>query len=108
MAFAWLVRNASYHSWRARDRSELNPVREGKGMHCPNCGAENPEKAKFCVECGSAIIRRCSSCGSVRQPLLGQQLFLGDNRIVDLPLFAFQVLTMLPVVQVANEGVGID
>ncbi len=30
---------------------------EGKGsiVNCPNCGAENPEYAKFCVSCGKPI-----------------------------------------------------
>jgi uncharacterized membrane protein YhaH (DUF805 family) len=24
-------------------------------MYCPNCGKQNPENAKFCLECGAAI-----------------------------------------------------
>lgn len=30
---------------------------------CPSCGKITP-KGKFCVECGAALIRKCSKCGS--------------------------------------------
>ena len=29
---------------------------------CPACGHENPEKAKFCLQCGQAFALRCSKC----------------------------------------------
>src|SRR5713226_4912967 len=32
-------------------------------MRCPSCGAENSEKAKFCIECGGTLQNRCPSCG---------------------------------------------
>src|SRR5712691_10918046 len=32
-------------------------------MHCPSCESENPEKAKFCIECGGPLQNRCPSCG---------------------------------------------
>src|SRR5689334_4275587 len=28
---------------------------ESRGMRCPACGTENPERAKFCLECGAAL-----------------------------------------------------
>ena len=28
-------------------------------MRCSKCGAENPEKAKFCVECASILAALC-------------------------------------------------
>src|SRR4051812_25841049 len=28
---------------------------ESRGMRCPSCGQENPERAKFCLECGTAL-----------------------------------------------------
>jgi class 3 adenylate cyclase len=31
-------------------------------MRCSKCGAENPDRAKFCVECASPFARRCPSC----------------------------------------------
>jgi predicted ATPase/class 3 adenylate cyclase len=37
-------------------------------MRCRKCGFENPEGAKFCVECASPFARRCSSCGKENPP----------------------------------------
>ena len=37
-------------------------------MHCPSCGFENPEGAKFCIECAAPFTRRCPSCGSENLP----------------------------------------
>src|SRR5262245_8807637 len=31
-------------------------------MRCSKCGAENPDRAKFCGECAAPFTRRCSSC----------------------------------------------
>ena len=31
-------------------------------MRCSKCGAENPDRAKFCGECASPFTRRCPSC----------------------------------------------
>jgi class 3 adenylate cyclase len=31
-------------------------------MRCVKCGAENPDRAKFCGECASPFTRRCPSC----------------------------------------------
>src|SRR3954453_20545281 len=28
---------------------------ESRGMRCPSCGQENPQRAKFCLECGTAL-----------------------------------------------------
>jgi len=33
-------------------------------MRCSKCGAENPDRAKFCVECASPFARRCPSCNT--------------------------------------------
>jgi class 3 adenylate cyclase len=33
-------------------------------MRCSKCGAENPGRAKFCVECASPFARRCPSCSA--------------------------------------------
>jgi len=35
---------------------------EGRG--CPSCGAENPERARFCMSCGAELSPRCPSCGA--------------------------------------------
>jgi len=31
-------------------------------MRCQNCSAENPEGAKFCIECATPINRQCPQC----------------------------------------------
>jgi hypothetical protein len=31
-------------------------------MHCANCGCENPDGAKFCIDCGAPHKNRCPSC----------------------------------------------
>src|SRR5262249_51524924 len=33
-------------------------------MRCSKCGAENPDRAKFCVECATPFTRRCTSCNA--------------------------------------------
>ena len=33
-------------------------------MRCPRCATENPDGAKFCIECGAAFDRRCPNCGA--------------------------------------------
>ncbi len=37
-------------------------------MRCTKCGAENPERAKFCVECASPFARRCPWCKAENPP----------------------------------------
>ncbi|MCX5739720.1 MAG: zinc ribbon domain-containing protein, partial [Proteobacteria bacterium] len=32
-------------------------------MNCAACGHTNPERAKFCLECGTPFASRCASCG---------------------------------------------
>jgi class 3 adenylate cyclase/tetratricopeptide (TPR) repeat protein len=32
-------------------------------MRCQNCSTENPDSAKFCIECATPIKRRCPQCG---------------------------------------------
>jgi class 3 adenylate cyclase len=31
-------------------------------MQCPNCNTENPANAKFCLNCGTALVQRCANC----------------------------------------------
>ena len=33
-------------------------------MQCLQCDTDNPDGAKFCIECGSALQNRCPNCGS--------------------------------------------
>src|SRR5947208_2142677 len=32
-------------------------------MRCQNCSAENPQSAKFCIQCATQLERRCQKCG---------------------------------------------
>jgi class 3 adenylate cyclase len=34
-------------------------------MKCPKCQSENPEKAKFCIECGDPMEFYCPKCGEI-------------------------------------------
>ena len=35
---------------------------------CPACSTENPEVAKFCVQCGAPLAAACPSCGAIGPP----------------------------------------
>ncbi len=37
-------------------------------MKCPNCQTDNPEKRKFCRECGAKLIQICPQCGTENPP----------------------------------------
>jgi Double zinc ribbon len=37
-------------------------------MRCAKCGFENPDAAKFCIECAAPFTRRCGSCGTENPP----------------------------------------
>jgi class 3 adenylate cyclase/tetratricopeptide (TPR) repeat protein len=37
-------------------------------MRCAECGAENPEGARFCEQCGKALELRCAHCGAAARP----------------------------------------
>ena len=37
-------------------------------MHCPICGHENRDTAKFCEECAAVLKRVCAGCGSELRP----------------------------------------
>jgi class 3 adenylate cyclase len=37
-------------------------------MHCPQCGSDNREGAKFCNECATPLPLRCPSCGTENRP----------------------------------------
>ena len=40
-------------------------------MECAKCRTENPEQAKFCIDCGSKIEFHCPGCGAVT-PAIGK------------------------------------
>ena len=37
-------------------------------MRCQSCKADNPDGAKFCIECGSPLQLRCPQCGADTLP----------------------------------------
>jgi class 3 adenylate cyclase len=37
-------------------------------VSCTACGHDNPDRAKFCLECGAALGPRCASCGTELPP----------------------------------------
>ena len=37
-------------------------------MRCQSCSTENPEGAKFCIQCATPFKRRCQKCGSENPP----------------------------------------
>jgi ribosomal protein L40E len=37
-------------------------------MRCQNCSAENPQGAKFCIQCATPFRRLCQKCGSENPP----------------------------------------
>jgi class 3 adenylate cyclase len=37
-------------------------------MTCTSCGADNPTGAKFCSNCGAALVRTCASCAAQNAP----------------------------------------
>ncbi len=38
------------------------------GSTCPNCGTENPERARFCMSCGAGLSPSCPNCGAENPP----------------------------------------
>jgi class 3 adenylate cyclase/tetratricopeptide (TPR) repeat protein len=38
-------------------------------MNCPNCQTKNPDEARFCFNCGTALSIECSHCGTSLQPV---------------------------------------
>jgi class 3 adenylate cyclase/tetratricopeptide (TPR) repeat protein len=47
----------------------------GTEMKCPKCQTENPEKRKFCHECGAKLSLLCSQCGA---DILPSDKFCGE------------------------------
>jgi len=37
-------------------------------MYCPRCQTDNPEKARFCLNCGLALERHCANCQTELAP----------------------------------------
>jgi hypothetical protein len=37
-------------------------------MKCRACNTEVSDDAKFCLECGAALVLKCASCGAIHPP----------------------------------------
>ncbi|HJX41693.1 MAG TPA: adenylate/guanylate cyclase domain-containing protein, partial [Anaerolineales bacterium] len=37
-------------------------------MNCPHCSAQNPETARFCMQCGRAMLQVCPNCSAENPP----------------------------------------
>ncbi len=46
----------------------IRRARGEDGVNCAACGHPNPERAKFCLECGIAVAARCASCDGELPP----------------------------------------
>lgn len=61
-------------------------------LSCAHCGFENPDKAKFCVECGTKLEIRCQNCGKENPPThkfcleCGEKLAKSEDSKDDRPL----------------------
>ncbi|HEX3509456.1 MAG TPA: adenylate/guanylate cyclase domain-containing protein [Solirubrobacteraceae bacterium] len=52
-------------------------------MNCPACGSEAAEGAKFCVECGAALLLQCPACSAPHAP--GQKFCAECGARLDAP-----------------------
>ena len=44
--------------------SPKEPFPWSRSMRCSNCSTQNPEGAKFCIQCATPISRLCEQCGT--------------------------------------------
>src|SRR5436309_13151231 len=50
---------------RPRGRADGRAAGTGAGwMNCASCGHDNPDSARFCLECGTPFAWRCAGCGA--------------------------------------------
>ena len=55
-------------------------------MNCPRCQTPNPSHARFCLNCGWALTRQCSNCGSDLLPGARFCMHCGHPVIVTTPI----------------------
>ncbi|MGH2863044.1 MAG: zinc ribbon domain-containing protein, partial [Solirubrobacteraceae bacterium] len=46
------------------DAGRLFTLPERMRLLCPTCQSAAPDGAKFCIECGTALLSSCSQCGA--------------------------------------------
>ncbi len=69
--------NATRSAERAKRIEQMLANMSGSGsgladpanlIQCPSCGAEISASAKFCPECGAALLQTCAQCGATIPP----------------------------------------
>lgn len=58
----------NYQSAKKKADLRLSALPGGQLMKCTKCQFENPEKAKFCIECGNRLEFTCPQCSNVNPP----------------------------------------
>ncbi len=54
-------------------------------MICPNCQSNNPDTARFCLNCGKELIRRCPNCQAELPTLARFCMECGQPLMVETP-----------------------
>jgi Tfp pilus assembly protein PilF len=72
-------------------------INKGKSMKCSKCSQENPEGAKFCLECGTELSKTSKGTISGKGPALvcsacGNNFFAGDNYIQGAKNYCWECL----------------
>jgi len=55
-------------------------------MNCPRCQTPNPQQARFCLNCGLALVRQCTSCNSDLLPGARFCMHCGQPVIISSPI----------------------
>lgn len=79
------ARSGAYSIWNIQEEN-TEKIFSVIIMYCPECGAENKENAKFCLECGSRIKQITRSSDNMVNP---------RNRESSSPSFALIVIGIL-------------
>jgi class 3 adenylate cyclase len=51
-------------------------------MICPECHTDNPSQARYCFNCGNALVQRCTNCDSELPPQAHFCMFCGEPVLV--------------------------
>ncbi|MBR6515174.1 MAG: zinc ribbon domain-containing protein [Clostridia bacterium] len=68
-------------------------------MLCPNCGKENENSAKFCMDCGSPL--------EVKPPVKPPQKAEKKKKKIILPVIIFLIIGLAAVLLIGTIGIGI-
>ncbi|MFZ2096817.1 MAG: zinc-ribbon domain-containing protein [Anaerolineales bacterium] len=57
-------------------------------MNFPPCQTQNPENARFCLNCGLALVRQCSNCQTELLPGVRFCMACGQSVLEQTPIDA--------------------